>query len=78
MQQELQQNNLLSKETMKKYMELQKLMDELTSEEMKKAMERLQNVLKNMNRQQTQEAMKDVKIDEEQFQKSIERTMNLI
>jgi hypothetical protein len=78
MQQELQQNNLLSKETLQKYMELQKLMNELTSDEMKKAMERLQNVLKNMNRQQTQEAMKDVKIDEEQFQKSIERTMNLI
>lgn len=78
MQQELQQNNLLSKETLQKYMELQKLMDEMTSDEMKKAMERLQNVLKNMNRQQTQEAMKDVKIDEEQFQKSIERTMNLI
>ena len=78
MQQELQQNNLLSKETLQKYMELQKLMEEMTSDEMKKAMERLQNVLKNMNRQQTQEAMKDVKIDEEQFQKSIERTMNLI
>jgi hypothetical protein len=78
MQQELQQNNLLSKETLQKYMELQKLMDQLTSDEMKKAMERLQNVLKNMDRQQTQEAMKDFKIDEEQFQKSIERTMNLI
>jgi hypothetical protein len=78
MQQELQQNNLLSKETMQKYMELQKLMEQMTSDEMKKAMERLQNVLKNMDRQQTQEAMKNVKIDEEQFQKSIERTMNLI
>ena len=78
MQQELQQNNLLSKETLQKYMELQKLMNELTSDEMKKAMERLQNVLKKMNRQETQEAMKDVKIDEEQFQKSIERTMNLV
>jgi len=78
MQQELQQNNLLSKETLQKYMELQKLMEEMTSDEMKKAMERLQDVLKNMDRKQTQEAMKNVKIDEEQFQKSIERTMNLI
>jgi hypothetical protein len=41
MKQNLQENNLLSKETMEKYMELQKLMDEMTSEEMKKAMERL-------------------------------------
>ena len=78
MEQELQQNNLLSKETMQKYMELQKLMDQLTNDEMKKAMERLQDVMKNMNRQETQEAMKNFKIDEEQFQKSIERTMNLL
>jgi hypothetical protein len=78
MEQELQQNNLLSKETLQKYMELQKLMEQMTSDEMKKAMERLQNVLKNMNRQETQEAMKNFKIDEEQFQKSIERTMNLL
>jgi len=78
MEQELQQNNLLSKETLQKYMELQKLMEQLTSDEMKKAMEKLQNVLKNMNRQETQEAMKNFKIDEEQFQKSIERTMNLL
>jgi hypothetical protein len=78
MQQELQENNLLSKETMQKYMELQKLMDNLTSDEMKKAMERLQDVLKTMNRQQAQEQLQNMKIDEEQFRNSIERTMNLL
>ncbi len=78
MQQELQDNNLLSKETMEKYMELQKMMDEMTSPELKKLMEKMQDVLKNMNRQMTQEQMQNMKMDEEAFQKSIERTMNLL
>lgn len=78
MKQNLQENNLLSKETMEKYMELQKLMDEMTSDEMKKAMERLQNVLKDMNRNMTQEQLQNMKMDEERFKKSIERTLNLL
>ncbi len=78
MQQELQDNNLLSKETMEKYMELQKMMDEMTSPELKKLMEKMQDVLKNMNRQMTQDQMQNMKIDEEAFQKNIERTMNLL
>jgi hypothetical protein len=78
MKQNLQENNLLSKETMEKYMELQKLMDELTSEEMKKAMERLQNLLSEMNRKMTQDALQDFKFDEEKLNKSLERTLNLL
>lgn len=78
MKQNLQENNLLSKETMEKYMELQKLMDELTSEDMKKAMEKLQNLLKDMNRQMTQDELQNLKFDEERFKKSIERTLNLL
>ncbi len=78
MKENLQENNLLSKETMEKYMELQKLMDEMTSDEMKKAMEKLQNLLKDMNRQMTQDQLQNMKLDEEQFKKSIERTLNLM
>jgi hypothetical protein len=78
MQNQLQQNQLLSKETLEKYMELQKLMDEMTSAEMKKAIEQMQNLLQQMNRNMTQDAMNNLKIDEDRFQKSIERTMNLL
>lgn len=78
MQNELQQNNLLSEETLEKYMELQKLMDEMTSDEMKKAMQKMQDALEKMNRNQTQDAMNQMKMDEERFKKSIERTMNLL
>ena len=78
MQNELQQNNLLSEETLEKYMELQKLMDEMTSDEFKKAMQKMQDALQKMNRNQTQDAMNQMKMDEERFKKSIERTMNLL
>lgn len=78
MQNELQQNQLLSEETLEKYMELQKLMDEMTSDEMKKTMQQMQDMLQKMNRNQTQDAMNNMKMDEEKFKKSIERTMNLL
>ena len=78
MKQNLQENNLLSKETMEKYLELQQLMDELTSEEMKQAIERLQNLMQEMNRNMTQDALQNLKLDEERFKKSIERTLNLL
>jgi hypothetical protein len=78
MQEDLQKNNLLSQETMQKYMELQKLMDQLSGEEMKKAMEKMQNLLDKMNRDQVQQQMQNLKVDEDAFKKSIERTMNLL
>ena len=78
MQNDLQKNDLLSKETLEKYMELQKLFNEMSTDEMKKAMEQLQNVLQNMNRDLTQNAFENMQINEEQFRKSIERTMNLL
>jgi len=78
MQEDLQKNNLLSKETLEKYMELQDLLHNLSSEEMKKVMDRLQNALQKMDRQMTQDALKNMKLDEEVFKKSIERTLNLL
>ncbi len=78
MQDDLQKNDLLSKETLEKYMELQKLFDEMSTDEMKKAMDQLQNVLQNMNRDMTQNAFENMQINEDQFRKSIERTMNLL
>ncbi len=78
MQQDLQQNNLLSKETLEKYMELQDLMKELNSEDMKKLMDRMQSMLQKLDRNQMQQAMENMKLNEEVFQKSIERTLNLL
>jgi len=78
LQNDLQKNNLLSKETLEKYMELQKLFDEMSSDEMKKAMEKMQDLLQNMNRDQIKQAMENMQINEEAMKNSIERTMQLL
>ncbi len=78
MRDKLQENNLLSEETLEKYMELQKLMDEMTSDEMKKMMEQMQQMLQQLNKNMTQDALENMKINEEQFKKSLERTLNLL
>lgn len=75
---ELQKNDLLSKETLEKYMELQKLMDEMNSEEMSLAIKKLQEQLSSMNREQAQNSLEEMRFDEKSFQKSLERTMNLL
>jgi len=78
MKEYLQKNNLLSSETMEKYMELQKLMDTFSTEEMKKAMEQMQNLLSTLDRQKIQDALKNIQFNEEQFKSSLERTLNLL
>lgn len=78
MKNELEQNNLLSKETMEKYNGLQDLLDQLSSEEMKKAFERMQESLKNLLRDNAQMSFEDLKANEEFFRKSLERTVNLL
>lgn len=78
MQKQLQENNLLSEETMQKYMELQELMDELSGEELSEAFKKMQEMLETLNRDKTQQAFEDMQFNEEMFQKSLERTLNLL
>ena len=74
----LDDNNLLSEETLQKYNELQKLMDEMNSEEMKNALEKLQKEMQSMNRDEAQQSLEDMEFNEEMFRKSVERTVNLL
>ena len=78
MQKDLQKNNLLSKETLKKYIELQKLLDEMNTEEMRKAMEKMQEALQKMMRDKVQNEMNNLNFNEKMFQKSLERTLKLL
>ncbi len=78
MSQNLQKNNSLSKETLEKYLELQKTLSELDSPEFQKAMKRMQDAMKNVSPEQMREAMQQAQFSEEQFRESIERTMNLL
>lgn len=77
-QKNMQENNLLSPQTMEKFMELQKMLQEISTDEMKKLMEKMSKNLENLNRKDAQQNLENMKMDEEAFKKSLERTMNLL
>lgn len=78
MTQNLHRNNTLSPETMDKYMQLQKMMQELNSAEFQQAMKRMQQAMQNISPDQMREAMQQVQFSEEQFRNSIDRTLSLL
>lgn len=78
MQNELQDNNLLSEETLKKYLELQELMDELSNDNMLEAFKKMQEMMEKLSRQETQQALDNLEMNEDAFKKSLERTINLL
>lgn len=78
MTQELNKQNAISPETMQKYQELQKLMDEVRTPELENAFRKLEQAMKNMDPKALEQAMKEVQFNEEQFKKSVERTANIL
>jgi hypothetical protein len=78
MTKDLQSQNAISPETMQKYQELQKLLNEVRTPELENAFRKLDMAMRNMDPKALQEAMKEVQFNEEQFKKSIERTANIL
>jgi hypothetical protein len=76
--QRMEQNELASFETLEKYRELQKLMDEMLTPELKEALRELQKSMEDFDPQKMKEAMEKFAASQEEFLKSIERTMNLL
>ncbi len=74
----LQKNNLLSKETLKKYLELQKLFEEMSSKDLQKAFEKMQRMLQSMMRDKAQMSVTNLMMNEKALKKSLERTINLL
>ena len=75
---DMQNNHQISKETLDKYMELQKMFQEIDSKELREMLKKLQEALKNLNPEELQEAMKNFHFDEESFRKSLDKTMELL
>jgi hypothetical protein len=78
MLEELQKNRVLSPETLQKYQEMQQLMEQMNSPEFAEAMKRLQESLQQMSPEALKQALQQFQFSEEQFRKSIERTVNLL
>ncbi len=71
--QKMDQNKVLSPETLEKYFELQKMFQEIDSPELKMAMERLNDALQKADMRQIQSAINRMQFSVEQFEKQIER-----
>ncbi len=78
MVEQMQKNQVLSPETLEKYQELQQLMQEMNSPEFAEAMKKLQQSMQQINPEAMKQAMQQFNFSEENFRKSIERTMNLM
>lgn len=75
--QDMEKQEMLSPETMEKYMELQKMFQELASEELLDAMKKMQESMDQMNMDEVKKAMEQFKLSMEEFEQKIERTFEL-
>lgn len=78
MTEQLKENQAVSPETLQKYAELQELMKKVDAPELRQRQQQMQKALEQMSPQQMEQAIKDFKFDEENFRKSIERTMKIL
>ncbi|MBU1299659.1 MAG: hypothetical protein KKG06_12235 [Bacteroidetes bacterium] len=76
--QKMDENKLFSNQTMEKFQEMQKLMDQLNNPELQEAMRKLQESMKQMTPEQMKQAMQQINLSEEQFRKNLERMIELL
>ncbi|MEJ2053220.1 MAG: hypothetical protein P8X42_04800 [Calditrichaceae bacterium] len=74
----MEANDLISEELLEKYSKLQELFKEIATPELMDAMNKLQNSLDKADPKQVQKALEQFKLNQEEFQKRIERTMELL
>ena len=74
----IQENSLLSREIFEKLQEIQKLFEEVATPEMREAQQRMMEMLKQMDREQLQQAMEDMEVSQEELLQRLERTLELL
>lgn len=74
----LNEHSAISPETLQKYLELQKLLKQVDSEELRRAIEQMQRALQQLSPQDVERAMRNFRFDEEQFRKNVERAIELL
>ena len=74
---DMESQALLSPETLKKYMELQKMFSELAPPELQEAMQKLQEALEKADLNKVKQALSKFRQNLEQFEQSVERVYEL-
>lgn len=74
---QMEENGLVSQETLDMYEELKKVSEEVNSPELMEALEELQDAMEQMSLDAMQEAVEKFEFSEDQYQKRLERTLDL-
>ncbi len=75
----LEQNDLISDEVLKKYQQLQDLLQDVITPELQQALKKLQNKMEQAAKpEDVEKALRDFRLNQEVFEKQIERTMELL
>ena len=79
MVEKLEQNDLISPEVLKKYQQLQDLLQDIITPELQKALQNLQKKMEQAAKpEDVEKALKDFRLNQKAFEKRIERTMELL
>jgi len=74
----MEKNDLISLETLKKYQEVQQLMQQILSEDIKKAIDELQRAMEQIDPEQLKEVVENLHINQEEFLSSLEKTLEIL
>ncbi|MEW5796454.1 MAG: DUF4175 family protein [Candidatus Zixiibacteriota bacterium] len=74
----IEENSLMSREIIEKLREIQKLFEEVATPEMREAQQKLMEMMRSMDPEQLQQAMKDFQMSQEELLQRLERTLTLL
>jgi hypothetical protein len=78
MVQKMNEQKVLSKETLEKYLELQQMMEQINADELQQFLKQMQQAMQNVDKEKLQQALQQMTFSEERFRQGIERTINLL
>ena len=74
----LQNNEMISQQTLEKYEKLSQLMDKLNNKELNEYMEKMRKDMEKMNPAELKQMMEKMEFNQEDLEKALERTMELM
>ena len=74
----LEQSDITLDETLEKLSKIQQLMEEIATPELRKAMESLQKAIEQLDPKALQRAVENFSLSQEEFQKGLDRTLDLL
>ena len=74
---QLEDNRLISDETIEMYRELTRVIEEIKSPELQEALQQLQEAMEQLDLQRIQESLQDFEFSEDQYRQRLERSLEL-